>query len=137
MVTPDDTKTTNNKARKLYSFAEARRIARGHGFEGKEEYLDYSCPGAYQLPKDPDKVWCEDWKGWDDFLGIPYQDFGHAQTIAKSLGITSQEEWLQVFEQKTMDDDHPAVRFRLPYRPDLYYKIEWKGWEQWLGIGKE
>ena len=119
----------------ICSFTEARRIARGQGFEHKEEYTEYSCPGAYQLSKDPDKVWSQEWNGWDDFLGIPYQNFEHAQTIAESLGIRSQEEWLRLFEQKKFDDDEPAVR--LPYRPDLYYKLEWNGWEEWLNIAKE
>lgn len=48
-------KTT--KSRRLFSFEEARKIARGHGFESKEEFVDYTCPGAYQIPKDADVVW--------------------------------------------------------------------------------
>lgn len=47
------------KSRKLFSFDEARRIARGHGFDSKEEFLEYTCPGAYQIPKDADVVWTE------------------------------------------------------------------------------
>ena len=47
----------NVKSRRLYSFEEARKIARGHGFDSKEEFIEYECAGAYQLPKDADKVW--------------------------------------------------------------------------------
>ena len=54
---PESTKTT--KSRRLFSFDEARRIARGHGFDSKEEFLEYTCPGAYQIPKDADVVWRE------------------------------------------------------------------------------
>ena len=121
--------------RSIYSFIEARGIARGQGFECKEEYTEYSCPGAYQLPKDPDKVWSEEWNGWDDFLGVPYKNFKHAQTIAQSLSLKSKEEFLQLFEQKKFDDDEPAAR--LPYRPDLYYKLEWKGWDEWLNTAND
>ena len=46
-----------NKSRRLYSFEEARKIARGHGFDSKEEFIEYECAGAYQLPKDADIVW--------------------------------------------------------------------------------
>ena len=46
-----------NKPRRLYSFEEARKIARGHGFDSREEFIEYECAGAYQLPKDADKVW--------------------------------------------------------------------------------
>jgi len=44
-------------SRRLYSFEEARKIARGHGFDSKDEFIEYECAGAYQLPKDADKVW--------------------------------------------------------------------------------
>lgn len=61
----------NSKSRRLYTFDEARKIARGHGFDSKKEFLDYTCPGAYQIPKDADVVWKDDWRGWEDFLGLP------------------------------------------------------------------
>ena len=64
-------KTSSKKSRRLYNFEEARKIARGHGFTSKQEFLEYDCPGAYQIPKDADVVWSEDWRGWDDFLGVP------------------------------------------------------------------
>ena len=64
-------KTSSKKSRRLYNFEEARKIARGHGFTSKQEFLEYDCPGAYQNPKDADVVWSEDWRGWDDFLGVP------------------------------------------------------------------
>ena len=59
------------RSKRLYSFNEARKIARGHGFSSKQEFYDYDCAGAYQLPKDADVVWKDDWRGWDDFLGVP------------------------------------------------------------------
>ena len=62
-----------SKSRRLYTFTEARKLARGHGFDSKEEFMEYSCPGAYHIPKDADVVWKDDWKGWDDFLGIPLE----------------------------------------------------------------
>jgi pyruvate/2-oxoglutarate dehydrogenase complex dihydrolipoamide acyltransferase (E2) component len=51
--------SSSRSRRRLFSFAEARRIARGHGFDSKEEFHEYSCPGAYQIPKDADVVWKE------------------------------------------------------------------------------
>ena len=126
----------NNMASKaskkaLYSFVEARRLARGHGFSSAEEFLDYSCPGAYQLPKNPHVVWAEDWKGWEDWLGIPY-GFMEGRQIARSLGLDSEQEYLEVFRKKEFPDDHPAIR--VPFRPDLYYKQQWQGWDGWLGL---
>ncbi|CAB9501257.1 expressed unknown protein [Seminavis robusta] len=127
------TGASKKKGKRIYSFLDARRIARGHGFASKEEFLEYCCPGAYQLPKNPDVVWADDWRGWDDFLGVPYQEFEEARSIARkqlSGVVKSKEEYLTLFEQKKLDDDNPA--FRLPYRPDLYYKTGWTGWDDWL-----
>ena len=50
---------SRRRRRRLFSFAEARRMARGHGFDSREEFHEYSCPGAYQIPKDADVVWKE------------------------------------------------------------------------------
>lgn len=61
---------SSKSSRRIYTFQEARKIARGHCFDSKEEFLGYSCPGSYRLPKDADKVWADEWRGWDDFLGI-------------------------------------------------------------------
>jgi hypothetical protein len=114
---------------RLFPFEEARKIARGHGFSSKEEFVAYSCPGAYQLPKDPDRVWSDEWKGWEDFLGICYP-FEDGRAIARSLLVESKEEYMKLFEEKRIEDNDPASR--LPYRPDLKYKDEWKGWDDWL-----
>lgn len=50
-------------------FAQARAMARSMGMASREEWDEYSCPGAYRLPNDPDVVWAADWQGWDDWLG--------------------------------------------------------------------
>ena len=121
---------SSSAKKKLYSFKEARRIARGHGFSSKEEFIEYSCPGAYQLPKNPHEVWKDEFTTWEDWLGICYT-FEEGKEIAQKLGISSKEGYLELFEKKLIDDDDDAIR--LPYRPDLMYKAEWQGWSDWLG----
>ena len=123
-------KMSSSAKKKLYSFKEARRIARGHGFSSKEEFIEYSCPGAYQLPKNPHEVWKAEFTTWEDWLGICYT-FEEGKEIAQKLGISSKEGYLELFEKKLIDDDDDAIR--LPYRPDLMYKAEWQGWSDWLG----
>jgi len=120
----------NKQKRKLYSFVEARKIARGHGFSNAQEFIDYDCPGAYQLPKNPEEVWADDWRGWEDWLGLPW-DFEKGREIARSMKLGSTEEYLELFGNKgaEMEPDQD----RLPYRPDLCYKNEWVSWDDWLG----
>lgn len=117
---------TVSSARRLYSFSEARRIARGHSFSSRREFLEYECPGAYSLPKNPEVVWQEDWCGWDDFLGVPY-DFETAREIVRAMKLCSQQEYLKLMEKPTEE------LCRLPYRPDLYYSSDgWISWSDWL-----
>ena len=133
----------------LYSFSEARKMARGYGFESKQEYLDYDCAGAYnKLPRNPDEVWPQEWNGWEDWLGVCYK-FEEGRTIARTVlqlqqpPIQTKEDYMSFFQTKNITDNnrigdkHDSIAHlsisRLPFRPDLYYKLEWKGWEDWLG----
>ncbi|KAL7437085.1 hypothetical protein ACHAXH_008789 [Discostella pseudostelligera] len=130
-TTTTNTKRTN-KSKRLYSFQEARRIARGHGFDSYEEFMEYTCPGAYQIPKDANIVWKEEWRGWDDFLGLPLS-FPEARSIARSLnGITTEESYLELMKNKSSSISDDDTASRLPYRPDLKYKTEWMGWDDFL-----
>eukprot|EP00934_Nitzschia_sp_Nitz4_P001870 Nitzschia sp. Nitz4//scaffold65_size103378//30414//30743//NITZ4_004460-RA/size103378-exonerate_protein2genome-gene-0.15-mRNA-1//-1//CDS//3329556222//1870//frame0 len=104
-------------------------MARGHGFESQEEYLEYCCPGAYQLPKNPQEVWKDQWRGWDDFLGVCLP-FSQGRTVARALPCSTQEEYMEFVRSKRSPDEDPASR--LPLRPDLKYTTEWKGWDDWL-----
>ncbi len=129
-----NTTTHQTKAgrRKLYTFSEARKIARSYGFHSQDEFVEYECAGSYQLPKNVDEIYESEWRGWGDFLGIPLP-FAQAKKVAKSLHLMNKEEYLRLKEKKTgksVDDDD---FLRLPYRPDLYYK-EWSNWEDWLGV---
>jgi hypothetical protein len=128
------TSMARTKNKRLYSFTESRRIARGHGFSNKQEFLDYECAGAYQLPKNADEIWQAEWKGWDDWLGIRW-DFQKGREIARTLQLNSEEDYLNVFrEKKVTCEDDPVSR--LPFRPNLFYKKEWQGWDDWLGLEK-
>ena len=135
-----DKKRLMRRKRSMYSFSEARKLARGHGFASREEFLDYDCPGAYQLPKNADEVWSDDWTSWEDFLGVPIEEFETAREIARSrLGpnsvtswkASSETEYRNLFKRKEIEEDDIASR--LPYRPDLKYKKKgWVSWEDFL-----
>jgi hypothetical protein len=122
--------TNQKKKRALYSFSEARKVARGHGFSSKEEFMNYVCPGAYQLPKNPEEVWSKDWASWDDFLGIPL-DFEEARKVARGLvNVETEMQYLNLFKEKKLSED--GLESRLPYRPDLKYKSKWISWDDFL-----
>lgn len=126
------------KKKKLYSFEEARRIARGHGFSSVEEFLAYDCPGVYQVPKNCPELYPQEWQSWEDFLGLAL-DFETACKHVSSLGWKSKEEYWRWMEsdargKKGGVEDESHWMYRLPYRPDLYYKDSWISWDQFLGL---
>ncbi|VEU34498.1 unnamed protein product [Pseudo-nitzschia multistriata] len=141
----DAVEKKNRRKRSLYSFSEARKIARGHGFSTREEFIEYDCAGAYQVPKNADEVWSEDWTSWEDFLGLRLAEFEQARDVARSrVGpnsttswkVSTEEEYLELFRSKQIDDDDIASR--LPYRPDLFYKNKgWTSWEDFLSPGSD
>ena len=73
------------------------------------------------------------WTSWEDFLGV-ILNFNEGRIVARALeGIDTEESYIKWFKSKTISDNDPASR--LPYRPDLKYKDEWSGWDDFL-VGK-
>ena len=54
----------------VWTFEEAREYARSFGFGTKDEYIEYRCPGAYALPRDPVAAFGDRWTSWPDYLGL-------------------------------------------------------------------
>ena len=130
--------TVSNTRKKLYPFEEARRLARGHGFSSVQEFLDYDCPGVYQVPKNSPELYPKEWISWEDFLGLAL-DFESALTNVKSLHWISKEEYMSQIApdgkgKKAGIDDESHWIYRLPYQPDLYYRDSWISWEHFLGL---
>ena len=105
------------------------------GFHSQEEFVDYECAGSYQLPKNVDQLYAVEWKGWGDFLGVPLS-FDDARVLVKQLGCTNKEDYYKLKQQGTAkyNDNDDIDIYRLPCKPDLYYKQVWISWEDFLGI---
>ena len=74
----------------------------------------------------------KEWKGWDDFLGLPLS-FLEARSVARSLnGVTDKVSYLELMENRGSRIPDDDIASRLPYRPDLKYKTEWRGWDDFL-----
>ena len=117
--------------RQVYSWEEARRKARSLGFQSKEEFEEYDCPGAYGLPRSPHEAYAHDWEGWGDFLGTMH-GYETARGRARELGCRAggAEGWREAGYGGTEE----WFDARVPVRPDLFYKREWEGWDEWLGL---
>ncbi|KAJ1446658.1 hypothetical protein M885DRAFT_545619 [Pelagophyceae sp. CCMP2097] len=139
--------------RPLFSFEDGRNIARAHGFSSREEYDDYSCPGPYRPPRDPEAAYPADWVSWADWLGLPL-GFDEARAAVRPLRLASAAafaDYVRVpapandgrapsaarsshgagFKQRGGDVACP----RLPAAPDVHYGAAWRGWADFLGLG--
>lgn len=115
-----------------YSFREARRITRKHGFHTEQEFLDYDCPGAYGVQKDVANMYSDEWRGWDDFLGVP-PSFQEGKAYLKGQGLSSIDAYMTFLKANGENEDSISSRFHC--KPDKFYKEGWQGWNDWLGIG--
>eukprot|EP00316_Scyphosphaera_apsteinii_P003982 CAMPEP_0119338164 /NCGR_PEP_ID=MMETSP1333-20130426/95506_1 /TAXON_ID=418940 /ORGANISM="Scyphosphaera apsteinii, Strain RCC1455" /LENGTH=113 /DNA_ID=CAMNT_0007349379 /DNA_START=225 /DNA_END=563 /DNA_ORIENTATION=+ len=98
MSDPRDRPNWRKRYRKLLPFEEARRTVQGIGFTSKEEWDEWvsdgkSVPwlGPY-MPSQPDLMYEEEWRGWDDWLGL-LLPFEEARCVAQQLNLKSQVEW--------------------------------------------
>ena len=71
LPTTKRTRISSLSAKKtVWTFEEAREYARSFGFGSKDEYVEYRCPGAYALPRDPVAAFGDRWTSWPDYLGL-------------------------------------------------------------------
>lgn len=62
--------------------------------------------------------------------------FEEGRKVARELkGIETEDAYINLLKSKTIPDDDVASR--LPYRPDLKYKNEWLGWDDFLILTNE
>lgn len=106
-------------------FDEARNMARSMGLSSVDEWNEYACPGAYRLPNDPDIVWADEWKGWDDWLGTMLP-IDAAREVLMQNGIATQDDYA-AFVRSAKDDAG-----RLPADPARFWRDAWPGWDAFL-----
>ncbi len=58
-----------------------------------------------------------------------YRNFEDAKRFVQSLGIKNREEWGEYCKSGRKPND-------VPNKPNYVYKIDWKGWGDWLRTGR-
>ena len=78
------------------------------------------------------------WMSWEDWLGtdIKYHDFTSTRKFVHSLHLRRQKDWEDYCLGRLTHK--PGKAGSLFAYPEIAYRDEgWKGWEDWLGTGKE
>jgi hypothetical protein len=104
----------------------------------------YSAKRPPQIPVAPESVYNGSWKGWDDYLsrdpkraqskrrppkGNEFMAFGNAKEHAQRLQLKTVND----FKMWAASHKRPCD---FPSNPDLFYKEQWKGYRDFLGIQK-
>lgn len=117
-------------------FDEAKRLVREEQIPSQNAYFKWwDREQPQQIPKRPNRVYREEWKGWNDFLGNnnefknpvkkKYRPLQEATTWVHSLGLQGQKEWFDYTKNHSIPAD-------IPHRPDLVYD-DWVSWKHFLG----
>ena len=136
-----------NKKRKWRNFRSARKFIRSLGLKNDAQWRLY-CKGELKdagtkpqdIPTTPNIVYKElGWVDLGDWLGTKnvsnvkirasYRSFRSARSFARSLNITSREEWQKQYKAGKIPKD-------IPLKPERVY--EGKGWKNcgdWFGTG--
>ena len=124
-------------------FAEARSFARSLKLSSQKEWVKY-CRGELEgclpkprdIPKAPQSVYKgKGWAGTRDWLGTDFCSFAEARSFARSLKLSSQEEWLRYCRGEMKEN--PSIPKDIPKTPfGVYQDKGWQGISDWLGNGK-
>ena len=96
----------------------------------KSRKLPEDIPGVWQLGYK--KIYKkEGWKGWGDFIGKTYDPmnvdwlkFNEAKKLISKMNFKKRFEYIEYKNRR---------KKRLPRKPEIVYKKDWKGWKNFLG----
>jgi superfamily II DNA or RNA helicase len=124
---------TNKWRRKYRGFVEARRFVRALGLKSRRAWKVYAkaADRPADIPTAPQQVYRNRWSGWGDFLGTnkwrrAFRPFKEAREFVRTLGLTSQKEWVVYAASAKKPSD-------IPSQPHRVYEGEWTSYADWLG----
>lgn len=126
-----------NKDKTYKSFNDARELVRSRTFKFGSDYDRWANSDEFpdDLPRKPDRLYKDEWKGWGDFIGTfnvanqnrTFRSFEDARKYVRSLSFKGKDDYLDW--AKT--DARPAD---IPTQPIRQYSDEWISWGDWLGV---
>lgn len=125
-----------SKYGKYREFDNARKFVRSLNLYGTKGWFEYCNSGKKprDIPNKPNSVYKQEWKGWPDWTGIntkkikfkKLRPFQEAREYIRSLKLHGIKEWNLYSKSGKKPKDIPST-------PNLVYKNEWVGIEDWLG----
>ena len=134
-----ETGNISNRKKEFMSFEDAKTFIRNEGIQTRMEFEAWKRAGKRpeDFPSNPHRTYKEEWTGWVDFLGTGniaprrkkrFMSFKKAKTFIRNQGIQTSAEFKEWKRSGKRPKDFPSA-------PDLTYKEEWTGWNNFLGTG--
>jgi formylglycine-generating enzyme required for sulfatase activity len=129
-----------DQQKKYWEYKKARDFVHALKFKGEDEWYSY-CRSGKKPSEIPTAVRFaykgKGWKGMGDWLGTGnvankdkiYQSFEEARKYARSLKLSTSEQWLELGRLGKLPPDIPSGLER------YYKKKGWKGYGDFLGTG--
>jgi len=92
--------------------------------------LRNSVPECENLPSNPNTYYADKWISWHDVINNvgKYFTFDELKKLLKERNIKTPGEYQRIRVNN-------AFELKMPWRPSTYYRSEWKGWNDFLGLG--
>lgn len=135
--------------RKNFDYETAMAIVRSEQIGSVTQYRRwYQMNNPTRMPKNPDRAYKKQWRGWNAFLGTTnkyirrpgdkttgkgkYRSFEAARAFVRTLNLHSIQEWRDYINSGRCPSD-------IPSRPDIVYSKGvrneyWLSWKDWFGI---
>ena len=129
----------NKKNKYTISYNEAKEYARKLGLNTYTEWSEFSKLKKLRedIPREPQKYFKNEWKGWSEFLGTQYIDkykikfvsYEEAKKFVQPLKLSGQRAWFKLAKLKKIPQGIPINVVRI-------YKNHWISWGEFLGNGR-
>ncbi|MGD8111299.1 gamma-mobile-trio integrase GmtZ [Vibrio sp. TRT 17S01] len=104
---------------------ELKLVVKKLNIKSKEEYAEFRKHNV-NMPNSPEKVYINEWLGWDDLLGCGeikiYESIQDASKASVLLGIKTIRDYSRLYREDP----------KLPDKPEQEYAENWKNWYQFL-----
>jgi superfamily II DNA or RNA helicase len=120
---------------KFLPFKEAREVARSLNIKSYKEWKE-KCKDLYNIPHAASKVYKDDWKGIEDWLGYKgkiykgkYLSYKEARKFAHTLKLKKSADWSKFCKSGKKPEDIPVGVV------GVYKNNGWVSWGDFLGTG--
>ena len=116
---------------KILSYEDCKEEVQEYEFKNRNEYKNNR---KNNWPSNPNKTYKDNWNGWSDFLGTGRKK---PQRCAKILSYEDCKAEVKKYEFKNINEYRNNRKNNWPSNPNITYKDNWNGWDDFLGTGRK